>query len=371
VSRLSELGALLDQVPHPEINLPLSRFVYTSELKENIAEIVFNVPSLGYPLLRVIETDVSEYLSKKGFQSRISFRESAEVCAGDLKESPRRLEALPLYRGGGSAISPIERGGINFVIPVASGKGGVGKSFVTASLATHLALLGYRVGVLDADITGPCIARMFGLHDLPKLGADNMIEPLVASFGIKVMGIDLIMDKFKTPLIWRGPMINDAIRGLFSETRWGKLHYLLVDLPPGTSDAPLTVFQSLKPDGVIFVTTPAEMAKSVVARAVKMAEILNTPTLGVVVNMSELALPGGQRLSVFGREAGDYFGLEKLGSIAIDPAVGALSDRGEIELYRNSSLYEIARKMRFSLLGKANTKEPLYWCTADENQSAL
>lgn len=365
---MSELDALLEQVPHPESNVPLTRYVYATDLKENIAEIVFSVPSLSYPLLRIIETDVSEFLSKKGMKCRVSFRESADVCAGTEGQSQRKLEALPLYKGHESAISPIEREGVNFVIPIASGKGGVGKSFVTASLATHLALLGYRVGVLDADITGPCIARMFGLRDLPKLGPDNMIEPLMAGFGIKIMGIDLIMDKFKTPLIWRGPMINDAIRGLFSETRWGKLHYLLVDLPPGTSDAPLTVFQSLRPDGVLFVTTPAEVAKSVVARAVKMAEILNTPALGVVLNMSELALPGGQKISVFGREAGDYFGLEKLGSIPIDPAVGALTDRGEIELYRNNSLYEIARKIRFALLKRAGAKQPLYWCAKDANQ---
>lgn len=352
----TEPSELLAAVPHPEMKSSLSEMgMFSSVVSEgNKVRVTVSVPP-AYPMSDVIKADIESVLAEGGYEPVVEFVESG----GRAASRPRVIE-LPVIGTGKherTGIDALPRGSIANIIAVASGKGGVGKSFVTAALATHLTLLGYRTGVLDADITGPCISRMFGINQLPELGKHGKMEPLNSQMGVKIMSVDVIMDRFKTPLVWRGPLINSAIRGLFSETDWGELHYLLVDLPPGTSDAPMTVFQSLTPDGVLFVTSPMEVARSVVARSISMAREMHVPVIGLVENMSFLRLPDGSRINVFGREGGEKaaadFGLQHLGTIPLDPAVSSLSDRGEIELYRNGEFFRAVRRMRFSLLRQA------------------
>ncbi|MBX8630960.1 MAG: Mrp/NBP35 family ATP-binding protein [Thermoplasmata archaeon YP2-bin.285] len=350
----SDPAEAISRVPHPEENATLASmgWIWNVDVKERKVKVTVSVPG-KYPFTSVIENDITAVLEEKGYSAEVEFAQAAE------KEEPgkvkRKVELPVVGQGGGThtGIDALPRQGIRNIIAVASGKGGVGKSFMTAVLGTHLSMLGYRTAIIDADITGPCISRMFGLSALPGMGEDGKIEPLVSQGGLRIMSIDVIMDRFRTPLIWRGPLINSAIRGLFSETRWGDIHYLLVDLPPGTSDAPLTVFQSMKPDGVVFVTSPMEIARSVVSRAVSMAKEMHVPVIGFVENMSHLVLPGNKTINIFGRESSERaaaeFGIPFLGSIPIDTAVSALSDRGEIELYRNSELFTIIRRMRFRL----------------------
>ncbi len=352
---------VLSKVPHPEVNIPITELGMVRELsvKGDSVSVQVTVNSLDYALLNVLRSDIEAAARSAGLRAEVGFSAGKVVTA--VKE---RVELNVVGEEKATGIDALGRRGIRSVIAVASGKGGVGKSFITAATATHLALSGYRVGILDADITGPSISRMFGLSGMPRLREDKMMEPLTSAMGVKIMSIDLIMDRFETPLVWRGPLINSAIRGLFSETDWGDLHYLLVDLPPGTSDAPLTVFQSLRPDGVLFVTSPQLVANTVVARAVQMANELKAPVLGVVENMSYLQLPGGQRINVFGRlgaeEISRRLGIGYLGSMPLDPAISALADRGEIELYRRQELFDVARSVRFRMLSTGGRKKAIY-----------
>jgi Mrp family chromosome partitioning ATPase len=227
---------------------------------------------------------------------------------------------------------------IGRVIAVMSGKGGVGKSLVAGLVALSLARHGHEVGILDADITGPSIPMMFGITARPA-GSDTGILPVLSRTGIKIMSTNLLLPREDDAVIWRGPLIGKAITQYWEEVLWGKLDYLIVDLPPGTADAPLTVMQSLPLSGVIIVFTPQQLAAMVVRKAVRMArEAMRIPILGVVENMSYLVLPEtGKRLDLFGKSrAGDMAkaaGAPLLAQIPIDPELARLCDDGEIEHY--------------------------------------
>lgn len=361
-----EIRNVISSIPHPEVNRSIGELGMLSAVRRSgdRIEVEVVVNSESYELLNVLKSDIEAAAAREGGTAHITFKQG-RVDTGVARDAPSRVELNVVGQPQrASGIDALDRKGVRSIIAVASGKGGVGKSFVTATVATHLALSGFRVGVLDADITGPSISRMFSLTQMPRLREDKMMEPLASSMGLKIMSIDVIMDRFQTPLVWRGPLINSAIRGLFSETDWGELHYLLVDLPPGTSDAPLTVFQSLRPDGVMFVTSPQLIANTVVSRAVQMANEMNAPVLGVVENMSYLQLADGTRLNVFGRMGAEdisrRLGLEFMGSLPLDPAVSQLADRGEIELYRRRELFDIARSMRSRLLSTSGPKRAIY-----------
>src|SRR6266567_6144554 len=218
-------------------------------------------------------------------------------------------------------------------------------------LACELRRQGYEVGVLDADLTGPSIAKVFGLSDRPSKTPSGAITPVQTMTGIRVMSINLVLDDPGTPVIWRGPIVNSVIRQLYWEVDWGPLHYLLVDLPPGTSDAPLTVFQSLPLDGVIVVSSPQELASLIVTKAVNMAKKMGVPILGLVENMSFLECPGcGEKISVFGPSQGEKLagelGILFLGSIPIDPMIARKSDEGRIEDYFSPIIASIADELR-------------------------
>ena len=229
-----------------------------------------------------------------------------------------------------------DQSSIKHVIGVISGKGGVGKSLVTGILATELARKGHKVGILDADITGPSIPKMFGLSGLHVFGQGDKIIPAQSKCGIRIMSTNLVLENENDPVLWRGPMLMGALKQFYEDTLWGDIDYLLVDMPPGTGDVALTVFQSLPIEGVVIVSSPQDLVQVIVGKAVKMAAMMNVPVLGVVENMSYMECPEcGHRLEPFGpshlQEIVDEFKVADLGRIPIDPKVAASCDAGTFE----------------------------------------
>jgi len=232
---------------------------------------------------------------------------------------------------------PAEINQVGKIVAIMSGKGGVGKSLITGLSAVALARQGKSVGILDADITGPSIPKMFGMKTRP-IGSQSGILPIISHLGIEVMSINLMLDNEHDAVIWRGPVISGAIKQFWEEVLWGKLDYLFVDLPPGTADAPLTVMQTLPVDGVIIVSTPQELASMVVRKAVSMTQKIGKPVMGVVENMSYLEIPEtGKRMELFGKSRGQEVataaGAPLLAQLPIDPYLAALCDAGEVEKY--------------------------------------
>lgn len=222
---------------------------------------------------------------------------------------------------------------IKNVIGVVSGKGGVGKSFVTSSLAVQMAKKGYKVGILDADITGPSIPKMFGLKE-QVVGDHRGMLPIETKEGIKVISINLLMDNEEAPVIWRGPVIAGVVKQFWNETCWGDLDYLFVDMPPGTGDVPLTVFQSLPVEGIVIVTSPQELVQMIVKKAYNMANMMNIKVLGVVENFSYLFCPDcGKQIKLFGEshidDVAKELGIEVLGKLPLNPEAAQIADEGK------------------------------------------
>ncbi|HYA54007.1 MAG TPA: Mrp/NBP35 family ATP-binding protein [Thermoplasmata archaeon] len=240
--------------------------------------------------------------------------------------------ARPSPRG---VLQRMDKGGIRHVVAVGSGKGGVGKSSVTALLAAELARRGRHVGILDADITGPSIPKLLGLTG-PLVDRGEGIEPAGTASGISVVSSQFMVEDEQTPVIWRGPLVTRLITQFFGSVHWGNLDYLLIDMPPGTSDVPLTVFQTIPIDGMVFVLTPQDLAALIVKKAMNMARDLHVPLLGVVENMAWITCPHcHERTDLFGpsrvgRVAQEY-GIPLLGSLPVLPPVSELSDSGHLE----------------------------------------
>ena len=216
------------------------------------------------------------------------------------------------------------------VIGVVSGKGGVGKSLVTSLLASGMQKAGYRTAILDADITGPSIPRIFGVSGKAQ-GSEYGILPMVSKTGVSIMSINLLLENDTDPVVWRGPVIGGTVKQF-----WSDIDYMFVDMPPGTGDVPLTVFQSLPVDGIVVVTSPQELVSMIVGKAVKMAQMMNIPILGLVENMSYIQCGDcGNKISVFGESHIDNvakeYGLDVLGQLPIDPAIAKACDKGEID----------------------------------------
>ena len=221
---------------------------------------------------------------------------------------------------------------IGKVIGVVSGKGGVGKSFVTASLANMMAKRGFRVGILDADITGPSIPKMYGIKGT-AVADDNGIYPMLAANDIKVMSVNLLLPNEETPVIWRGPVIANMVKQFWTDVIWGELDYLFVDMPPGTGDVPLTVFQSLPIDGVVIVTSPQDLVQMIVKKAYNMAEMMHVPVFGIVENYSYVKCPDcGSELKIFGEshieEIAKDLNVELIGKMPIDMEYAKMADHG-------------------------------------------
>ena len=243
---------------------------------------------------------------------------------------------------------------VKHVIGIVSGKGGVGKSFVTASLANRMAQKGYKVGILDADITGPSIPMAFGLNNnMVMMTKDNLMIPATSALGIDIMSANLLLDNDTDPVIWRGPVIAGAVKQFWNETLWEDVDYMFVDMPPGTGDVPLTVFQSLPVNGIIIVTSPQELVSMIVAKAVKMAQKMNIPIIGLVENMSYLECPDcGKKISVFGEshidEIAKKYNIPVLAKLPIDPKVAEHVDNGTIE-YLERDWFDLAAEKAMEL----------------------
>jgi len=224
---------------------------------------------------------------------------------------------------------------VKHVIGVASGKGGVGKSLVTSLLAVQMQRQGYTTAILDADITGPSVPKAFGLSEKPK-GNDQGMFPVKSKTGIGVMSLNLLLENDTDPVVWRGPVIAGTVKQFWTEVMWGDVDYMFVDLPPGTGDVPLTVYQSLPIDGIVIVTTPQELVSMIVGKAVGMAKLMNIPVLGLVENMSYVQCPDcDKKLHVFGEshlaETAAQYGIETTEVLPLDPQFASLCDQGMIE----------------------------------------
>ena len=236
---------------------------------------------------------------------------------------------------------PHPKSRIRKVIGVVSGKGGVGKSMTSAMLAVSMRRLGYKAGVLDADITGPSIPRLFGVKG-PAIGDGESINPVCSRTGVEIMSINLLLEDPEAPVVWRGPVIAGAVKQFWQEVVWD-VDFLFVDMPPGTGDVPLTVFQTLPVDGIVIVSSPQELVGMIVGKAVQMAQMMNVPILGLVENMSYAVCPDcGKHINVFGDshvdEISAKYKVPVLAKMPIDPELAKEADAGMIEMYAGNSL---------------------------------
>ncbi|MBE5777065.1 MAG: Mrp/NBP35 family ATP-binding protein [Clostridiales bacterium] len=235
------------------------------------------------------------------------------------------------------------------VVAVMSGKGGVGKSMVTSLLAVMAQRMGYKTAVLDADITGPSIPKAFGLHE-SAMGTEDGILPSETRTGIKVMSLNLLLEDETAPVVWRGPVIAGTVKQFWTDVLWGDLDIMFIDMPPGTGDVPLTVYQSIPVDGVVVVTTPQSLVGMIVEKAVNMAGMMDIPVLGLVENMSYVKCPDcGKHVNVFGESHADdtaaKFGLKMLGQLPIDQKLAGACDTGMVELFEGDWLEEAMKEI--------------------------
>ncbi len=262
----------------------------------------------------------------------------------------------------GGVLARLPKGDLHQIIAVGSGKGGVGKSSVTSLLAAQLAREGHSVGILDADITGPSLPLLFGQKG-PLKDQGHGIEPVITADGIRLVSSQFLVESEETPVIWRGPMVTRLITQFFGQVNWGPLDYLLLDMPPGTSDVPLTVFQTIPIDGMVFVTTPQELSTLIVRKAIVMAEELHVPLLGLVENMGEVRCPHcGETFNPYGKSHSEAIvnnhDVPVLGKLPVDPTLSELGDSGRISEYTNPSVEAISRALRQRIddLRKRNLK---------------
>lgn len=265
-------------------------------------------------------------------------KESCEGCSHSNQNPQSMQEAMNPYSD------------VKHVIGVVSGKGGVGKSFVTSTLAVQMAKAGYKVGIMDADITGPSIPKMFGAHG-QIVGDEKGMYPYETPEGIKIISINLLMDDEESPVVWRGPVIAGAVKQFWNETVWGDIDYLFVDMPPGTGDVPLTVFQSLPVNGIVIVTSPQELVQMIVKKAYNMANMMHIPVLGVVENFSYLKCPDcGKEIKLFGEsnidETAAALGTKVLGKLPLDPAYAKKADAGAFYQMENDYLNEAVEVLK-------------------------
>ena len=256
----------------------------------------------------------------------------SEGCTHDCENCASKCSDKKSFKEELNAASSVKK-----VYAVMSGKGGVGKSLVTSMLAVTAQRRGFKTAVLDADITGPSIPTAFNIHERANTNMYGII-PAVSKTGIEIMSLNLLLENETDPVVWRGPVIAGAVKQFWNETLWEDVDYMFVDMPPGTGDVPLTVFQSLPVDGIVVVASPQELVSMIVAKAVNMAEMMKVPMLGIVENMSYIVCPDcGKHISVFGNSHVDEVAakhhLPVLAKCPIDPQLAALSDAGMIETY--------------------------------------
>jgi Mrp family chromosome partitioning ATPase len=332
----------LRQVMHPEMkhNLVELRMIKEVAVEDAEVRVILALPFKEIPikedLVRSVRDAVKEL--EAGLEVQVDLVEMSQQ---------ERAAFMTAAEGGPKPAQSANR--VDRVVAVLSGKGGVGKSSVAALLAVALHRHGQRVGVLDADITGPSIPKMFGLHQQPAMGSMGIL-PAETRAGIKVMSINLLLPSEDEAVVWRGPLISKMIKQFWGEVMWGALDYLIVDLPPGTSDASLTVMQSIPLNGIVLVTSPQDLAGMVVRKAAGMAQHMGVPILGLVENMSYVTCQKcGTRIEVFGPSQAlhttQQLGLPLLGRMPLDPELARRCDAGEIEEYASEFFEPIAEKI--------------------------
>ncbi len=270
-----------------------------------------------------------------------SCNKSCSTCSEDCSE--RESEQKSLLE------KPHECSDIKKVIAIVSGKGGVGKSLVTSMLAVSMNRNGYQTAVLDADVTGPTVPKEFGIHQ--KAQATELgILPVKTKTGIDIMSVNLILENDTDPVIWRGPIISGMVKQFWTDVMWEDVDYMFIDMPPGTGDIPLTVFQSLPIDGIVIVTSPQELVSMIVSKAVKMAEMMDIPILGIVENMSYLECPDcHKQIKVFGdshiEQIAKTYHIKTIAKLPLNPDIAELCDKGTVELFQGDYLDPIVKKI--------------------------
>lgn len=364
----------LKDVMDPELHIPIVnlQMIKKVEIQGESVKVLVALTVGGCPLAKTISDDVQKAVMRISgvrtvdVETTVMTKQELEDLRKNIKSKMSSQSAQQSTGAMPPGINRLERKGVRNVIAIMSGKGGVGKSFVTSFLAVQLTKLGYKVGILDADITGPSIAKMFGLKGPLSVTADKKVLPGTTRTGIKVVSMNLILEEPQMPVIVRGPIVNSVIRQMFQDIEWGELHFLLVDLPPGTGDAPLTVFQSLPLQGVVVVTTPQDLALMVVGKSINMAktlseQLVSVKILGLIENMSYAVCPScGEKWEIFGhgktQDAAKRAGIPYLGSVPLDPEIAKLADEGKIEDYNNPVFEEVTRTVR---LNAARLLEPI------------
>jgi len=333
----------LERVMHPESDRSLVELGMIKEIRVDNEQVKFTVllPFMGVPIRDQIASKARAAVEELPEVKKVAI----ELAEMTQKERAHFISAQDKRVGLAQQFNRIEH-----VIAVMSGKGGVGKSLVAGLLAIALKREGHQVGLLDADITGPSIPKMFFSTQKRPNNSPMGILPVESSKGIKVMSINLLLPHEDDAVIWRGPLISTAIKQFWNDVFWGDLDYLIVDLPPGTADASLTVMQSLPLSGVVLVTSPQELAGMVVRKAAQMVQHMGAPMLGLVENMSYAICPNcGEPLEVFGPSkavtTAARFGIPLLGQLPLDPLISTLCDAGRIEEYESEVMQEIARTL--------------------------
>jgi Mrp family chromosome partitioning ATPase len=327
------------------------------QVKENLDTIL--VPGIMRSLVKmnlVKDVSVADGKVEVTLATAALMKGAQDWLKDKVKEAVTKLDGVKDVNVTYTEIKPKELNNIDSVIAVMSGKGGVGKSLVASLAAIALRREGYEVGILDADITGPSIPKMFGISGRPAVG-ENGFLPVPSRSGISTMSINLLLANDDDAVIWRGPLIGHTITQFWEEVLWGKLDYLIVDLPPGTADAPLTVLQTLPISGIIIVFTPQDLTTMVVRKAVKMARQMNKSILGVVENMSHLYVPEiDKKIEIFGKSRGadmaQAAGAPLLGELPIDPEMAKLCDEGNIERYSSDAYNTFAQNLTDALSKK-------------------
>ncbi len=378
-----QVMASLNDVIDPELHISIVslQMVKDVSIDGDRVKVLVALTVSGCPLSQTISGDIQKALLKLPGVKTVDV-ETTVMTKKELEELRAKIQsqmvAAAQTRAAGSKMPPgidrLENKKIRNVVAVMSGKGGVGKSFVTAFLAVQLARVGYKVGILDADITGPSMPKMFGLKGPLYVTPEKRVLPAMTKTGIRVVSMNLILEEPQMPVIVRGPIVNSVIRQMFQDIEWGDLHFLLVDLPPGTSDPQLTAFQSLPLRGVIVVTTPQDLALMVVGKAINMAKALSeqlapVKILGLIENMSyAVCTHCGEKLEIFGpskaQAAAKKASIPYLGAIPIDPTIAKLADEGKIEDYANPLFDEVTRAVRLNatkLLEPIPGAMPIAW----------
>jgi Mrp family chromosome partitioning ATPase len=332
----------LRRVMHPEIkrNLVELGMIKNVSVEDKKVTLTLALPFAEIPIKDDLVRMVKEAVTKLDASLQV------QINLAEMNQK-ERAAFMTASEGGPKPAQSANK--IANVVAVLSGKGGVGKSSVAALLAATLHRRGERVGVLDADITGPSIPKMFGLHQPPPMSPMGIL-PAETPDGVKIMSINLLLPSEDEAVIWRGPLISGAIKQFWSEVFWGDLDYLIVDLPPGTSDAALTVMQSIPLNGIVLVTSPQDLAGMVVRKAAKMAQHLNVPVVGLVENMSHLTCPKcGERIEVFGpsqaMRTANQLGVPLLAQLPLDPDLARRCDAGKVEQYASDLFDALATKV--------------------------